>query len=65
MPTKTAISEEEYLTTSFEHDPEYRDGELLERSMPIFKHGEVQGIFMVFSGHCVRDCRCTRPSRRG
>jgi Uma2 family endonuclease len=43
MATKTLISEEEYLSTSFEHDPEYRDGELVERSMPVFRHGTAQG----------------------
>jgi Uma2 family endonuclease len=44
MATKTAISEEEYLRTSFDNpDPEYRDGELVERSMPVFDHGELQG----------------------
>lgn len=43
MATKTAISEQEYLSTSFEHDPEYRDGELIERAIPVFKHGTTQG----------------------
>jgi Uma2 family endonuclease len=44
LATKTSISEEEYLRTSFDNpDPEYRDGELVERSMPVFDHGELQG----------------------
>jgi Uma2 family endonuclease len=43
MGTKAAISEEEYLHTSFPGvDCEYRDGELVERTMPDFLHGETQ-----------------------
>jgi Uma2 family endonuclease len=55
MATKTLIAEEEYLRTSFEHDPEYRDGELVERSMPTFKHGKTQGLlFAAFLSLCSR-----------
>jgi Uma2 family endonuclease len=43
MAAKTAISEAEYLRTSFENpDREYRDGDLVERSMPTFRHGRTQ-----------------------
>ena len=43
MATKSLLSEEEYLRTSFENpDREYRDGELVERSMPAFKHARTQ-----------------------
>ncbi|MBV8843628.1 MAG: Uma2 family endonuclease [Bryobacterales bacterium] len=43
MATRTALTEQEYLTTSFDNpDPEFRDGELVERSLPTFKHGRTQ-----------------------
>lgn len=51
MPARTAITEEEYLRTSFDNpDREFRDGELVERSLPIFDHGETQGdLYACFS----------------
>ncbi len=43
MGTKAAISVDEYLHTSFPGlDCEYRDGELVERSMPDILHGRTQ-----------------------
>lgn len=43
MGTKPAITAEEYLRTSFPGpDREYRDGELKERALPDFLHGETQ-----------------------
>jgi Uma2 family endonuclease len=43
MGTKAAISEEEYLHTSFPGvDCEYRDGELVERTLPDTFHAETQ-----------------------
>ena len=43
MATKTAVSEEEYLRTSFpDLDREFRDGEILERSLPTYTHGSNQ-----------------------
>ena len=49
MATKAALSEEEYLRTSYSGvDREFRDGELLERSVPNFFHGELQGDFHDF-----------------
>jgi len=45
MATKTLITEEEYLRTSFEGlDREYCHGEVIERTMPTFLHGVVQGM---------------------
>ncbi len=38
------ISVEEYLRTSYEHDPEFIDGELRERPMPTRLHAFVQII---------------------
>jgi Uma2 family endonuclease len=49
MPAKAALSEEEYLRTSFPGiDPEYRDGELVVRSMPDYIHGKTQLDFGAF-----------------
>ena len=46
MPVKAGLSEEEYLRTSFSGvDQEYKDGELVERSVPDFFHGDTQGAF--------------------
>src|SRR5262245_2968353 len=49
MATKAMLSEAEYLRTSFPGvDQEYRDGELVERSMPTFGHGRTQAKLTVF-----------------
>ena len=49
MATKAALSEEEFLRTSFpDVEPEYRDGEVEERSMPDLFHSDAQGNFVVF-----------------
>jgi len=43
MPTGTALSVEQYLATSFpDLDKEYRDGELVERSLPDYPHSKTQ-----------------------
>jgi len=43
MGAKSALSVEQYLHTSFpDLDKEYRDGELVERCLPTFEHGEIQ-----------------------
>ena len=50
MDAKTAISFEQYLHTSFpDLDREYRDGEIVERALPDYLHGQVQGaLFALF-----------------
>jgi Uma2 family endonuclease len=49
MGAKTAMSVEQYLTTSFpDLDKEYRDGELEERSLPDYLHGRTQGMLFAF-----------------
>jgi len=49
MGAKTAISADEYLHTSFpDVDREYRDGELVERTMPDYLHGRTQLLLGVF-----------------
>jgi Uma2 family endonuclease len=45
MPTKTLMSVEEYLRTSFEDgDREFVDGEVVERNMGEINHGGIQGF---------------------
>jgi len=49
MGAKTAISVEQYLHTAFPGlDREYRDGELLERSLPDYLHGRAQAALIAF-----------------
>jgi Uma2 family endonuclease len=51
MGTRAAIPVEEYLHTSFpDLDREYRDGELVERTLPDYLHGKVQMILAMFFG---------------
>lgn len=50
MISKAPISPEEYLATHFEYEPEYVQGELLERPMPSRTHGEmVAWLLLTFS----------------
>jgi Uma2 family endonuclease len=43
------MSVEEYLHTAFpDLDKEYRDGELMERSMPDYLHGKTQALVVAF-----------------
>ena len=49
MGAKSALSVERYLHTSFpDLDKEYRDGELVERSLPTYSHGETQALLLAF-----------------
>jgi Uma2 family endonuclease len=49
MGTKAALSVEEYLHTSFpDLDKEYRDGQLVERSLPDYLHSKTQRLLIVF-----------------
>lgn len=51
MGTKAALSVEEYLHTSFpDLDKEYRDGQLVERSLPDYLHSKTQGLLIVLFG---------------
>ena len=56
METKTAISVEEYLRTSYEYDPEYVDGELVERSLPTIPHG--RSLVMISSAFVRMQPQC-------
>lgn len=55
MSARAGMSVEEYLHTSFpDLDREYRDGELVERSLPDYLHGKVQlllaALFLTLRG---------------
>ncbi len=64
------VSVEQYLHTSFpDLDKEYRDGELVERSLPTFRHGLTQGLVGAFFGahrktHSLHACIGTRMRLR-
>src|SRR6266699_2230299 len=49
MGTKAALPVEEYLRTAFpDLDKEYRDGVLVERSLPDYLHSKTQGLLVGF-----------------
>ena len=49
MGARAGISVDEYLHASFpDLDREYRDGELVERSVPDYLHGRTQALLLVF-----------------
>jgi len=49
MGARPGISVDEYLHSSFpDLDREYRDGELVERSVPDYLHGRTQALLLVF-----------------
>ena len=51
MGVRTAIPIDQYLHTSFpDLDQEYRDGALVERTLPDYLHGKVQGLLFLFFG---------------
>src|SRR5258708_32029848 len=54
MGAKTALTVEEYLHTSFpDLDKEYRDGELVERTLPTYPHSKTQlvlGAYFIVLG---------------
>ena len=51
MGMKAALPVEEYLRTSYpDLDKEYRDGELVERSLPDYLHSRTQGLLIMLLG---------------
>jgi Uma2 family endonuclease len=70
MGTKAALSVEQYLHTSFpDLDMEYRDGEVVERSLPTYLHGKTQFLILAFFGalrrtHSLHACAETRMRLR-
>ena len=65
MATAVKISLEQYLNTSYRPDVEYLDGELKEKPLVDFPHGEAQGfIFAWFSERYVEwNIRCALDTR--
>jgi Uma2 family endonuclease len=44
VATKTQITAEQYLRMTFEHDAEFVHGEIVERTMPDYIHGRLEGL---------------------
>jgi Uma2 family endonuclease len=44
VATKTQITAEQYLRMTFEHDAEFVHGEIVERAMPDYIHGRLEGL---------------------
>jgi Uma2 family endonuclease len=68
MSARAGVSVEEYLHTSFpELDREYRDGEIVERSLPDYLHGRTQFLLAAFFGVLRKKIRvfpCTETRMR-
>ena len=54
MATKAQITAEEYLHMSFEHEPEYVHGEIVERAMPTNTHSLIQFLILMEIGRLVQ-----------
>lgn len=50
MASTTLISVEEYLSTSYDPDREYVDGEVIERNMGELDHAGLQGLMVIWLG---------------
>jgi len=50
VATKTQITAEQYLRMTFEHDAEFFHGEIVERSMPDYKHARIQALLAILFG---------------
>jgi len=48
MPAGTLISVEEYLSTSYDPDCDYVDGEVLERNVGEYDHSRLQGVLFAY-----------------
>src|ERR1051326_7389387 len=48
VETKALVSVEEYLTTSYEPDCDYVDGELVERNVGEFDHANLQSAIVSY-----------------
>src|SRR5437763_15388311 len=51
MASRTLISVEEYLRTSYRPDCDYVDGEVLERNLGEYDHSSTQKKLIVYFGH--------------
>ena len=61
MGTSLLVSEQEYLTTSYEPDCEYDEGELQERNVGERPHGILQGEFFGYFRDLRKQRRTLRP----
>src|SRR5579864_5054858 len=48
MPAGTLVSVEEYLSTSYDPDCDYVDGEVLERNLGEQDHSRLQGVLYAY-----------------
>ena len=65
MATAVGIPVEEYLRTSYEHDCEWIEGEVRERSMPDEFHSAMQQFFLVYFDRLKRELHVrVRPELR-
>lgn len=53
VATKTQITAEQYLRTTFEHDAEFVHGEVVERSMPDYIHSTIQFLLLLRFGRLI------------
>ena len=54
MATKAQITAEQYLHMTFEHDAEYVQGEIVERSMPDRLHSTMQFLILMAIGRLIQ-----------
>lgn len=57
VPTTTAVTLQEYLSTVYRPDREYLDGELLERNLGEWDHARLQSLLTRFLGNHEKEWR--------
>jgi Uma2 family endonuclease len=65
MASTTSLTVEEYLSTAYEYEPEFVDGEIIERAMPTVIHAWLTHLLSLRlhgAGFCLIDCRM-RPAK--
>jgi len=56
MASKTLLTPQQYLATSWEREPEYVRGELVERPLPNKTHGRLQLLLCILLGRAGFGC---------
>ena len=67
MPTATLVSVDEYLSTSYDRDVEYVDGQLVERNVGEKDHGRLQTLIATYHANANREAQwkiCTYTDTR-
>lgn len=64
MLTRTPISEEEYLRTSYRPDCDYVDGEVVERNLGEWDHSRLQGRLLVYLARYEKNGIIAVPEQR-